>query len=59
MTWDKADAILTELEREMARHAQDYPTEPPPIVVLPRDISRVVRLDAVIDAMRFYRRQAT
>jgi hypothetical protein len=43
----------------MARHAQDYPTEPPPIVVLPMDISRVVRLDAVIDAMRFYRRQAT
>jgi hypothetical protein len=59
MTWDKADAILTELEREMARHAQEYPTEPPPIVTLPGDLSRVVRLDAVIDAMRFYRRQAT
>jgi hypothetical protein len=59
MTWEKADAILTELERDMARHAQDYPTEAPPIVVLPTDLSRVVRLDAVIDAMRFYRRQAT
>jgi hypothetical protein len=59
MTWDKADAILTELEREMARWSYEHPTEPPPIVVLPMDISRVVRLDAVIDAMRFYRRQAT
>jgi hypothetical protein len=59
MTWDIADALLTELERELARHARSYPGEAPPIVVLPTDLSRVVRLDAVIDAMRFYRRQAT
>jgi hypothetical protein len=59
MTWDKADAVLTELEREAKRHTRQYPDESLPVVALPDDLTRLVRLDDVIDAMRFYRRQAT
>lgn len=59
MNWTDADAILTTLEQEQVRHLTAYGSrQPSPVVVLPSDRTAVVRLENVIDAMRFYRREA-
>jgi hypothetical protein len=57
MTWERADAVLVALEKDIVRHQQSHGTGTPTraVVLFGNDL---VRMDDVVGAMRFYRREA-
>jgi hypothetical protein len=56
MTWQRADAVLVALEKEIVRHVQDHGADTPTraVVLYGPDL---VRIEDIVNAMRFYRRE--
>ena len=56
MTWERADAVLVALEKDLVRHVQEHGIDTPTraVVLFGSDL---VRMDDVVNAMRFYRRE--
>jgi len=56
MTWEQADAVLVALEKDIVRHIQAYGIDTPTraVVLFGPDL---VRMDDIVNAMRFYRRE--
>jgi hypothetical protein len=57
MTWERADEILTAIERDHLRYVREYGVEAPTTLVV-ADMACPVRMSDVIAALRFYRREA-